>query len=291
MKKTLSILFILITQISYTAAQSAMDSLTITRLQWNVTNIEPGIVHRHVQEPWLYDCPQNINIIEVDLKKRKDLGIAIAATQQMQKTSITASENNALAAINGSYFDMKKGNSVCFFRQGEMVVDTTTANEFKMRVTGAIVVDKKGRINLIPWDKKTELKNIKKNKKANILASGPLMLRKGRYVALERSKFNTDKHPRSAIARTKDNKVLFVTVDGRHKGNAEGINIFELSQLLKLLGATEAVNFDGGGSTTLWLKDAPEEGVLNMPTDNKKFDHQGQRPVPNIILVKEKEKK
>ncbi|RZK18814.1 MAG: hypothetical protein EOO86_09245 [Pedobacter sp.] len=48
------------------------------------------------------------------------------------------------------------------------------------------------------------------------------------------------------------------------------------------------VNFDGGGSTTLWINGMPDGGIINYPTDNKKWDHEGQRKVANVILVKKK---
>jgi len=45
------------------------------------------------------------------------------------------------------------------------------------------------------------------------------------------------------------------------------------------------MNLDGGGSSTLYVNGATETGVVNHPSDNKKFDHLGQRPVANIIYV------
>ena len=48
------------------------------------------------------------------------------------------------------------------------------------------------------------------------------------------------------------------------------------------LGCTEAINLDGGGSSTMYIKD---EGVINFPSDNKQHDHEGERPVSNAILV------
>ena len=83
--------------------------------------------------------------------------------------------------------------------------------------------------------------------------------------------------------RTK--KTVFITVDGRRKGNATGVSIAELTHLIRILGGHDALNLDGGGSTTLWLEGAPENGVLNSPSDNGKFDHQGERKIPNIIYV------
>jgi exopolysaccharide biosynthesis protein len=54
------------------------------------------------------------------------------------------------------------------------------------------------------------------------------------------------------------------------------------------LGCTSSINFDGGGSTTLWVSGFPDGGVINYPTDNKKWDHEGQRKVANVVLIKKK---
>jgi exopolysaccharide biosynthesis protein len=55
---------------------------------------------------------------------------------------------------------------------------------------------------------------------------------------------------------------------------------------MRWLKAIDAINLDGGGSTTLWVNN--EIGVVNFPTDNKKWDHEGQRKVANVLLLKKK---
>ena len=82
---------------------------------------------------------------------------------------------------------------------------------------------------------------------------------------------------------TKDGWVYFIVVDGRFPGQAEGMTVSEMQVLCQSLGLYEAMNFDGGGSSTLWTKDF---GVMNHPYDNKVFDHKGERKVPNAIIVK-----
>ena len=120
------------------------------------------------------------------------------------------------------------------------------------------------------------------------MASGPIMLKNGRisdWSACGKS-FIEERHPRSAIYIKADGTVVFITVDGRSEGNAAGVSIPELAFLIRILGGKEAINLDGGGSTTLWLKGAPENGVLHYPSDNKLFDHAGERSVSNIFYVK-----
>ena len=284
MRKYFVILVLALCSVGTLKGQTASDSLAIVSAQWEIIHAQKGIIHKSASIPQLYQCPQVINLIEIDPGKGMKAGIALS--DGMKKTSRIASEHHALAAINGSYFDMKHGNSVCFLKTDRQVIDTTTINEFKLRVTGAIY-ERNGKMKLIPWNRQIEKKY--KRKVGTILASGPLLLKDGRVCdwSLCGKDFVQNKHPRSAVCMTKDGKILLVPVNGRFPGRAEGVNIPELAHLLRVLGGKDALNLDGGGSTTLWLSGAPENGVVNYPCDNKRFDHAGERGVPNIIYIYE----
>jgi Phosphodiester glycosidase len=77
--------------------------------------------------------------------------------------------------------------------------------------------------------------------------------------------FFTTAHPRTAIGITGHNTLLLVTVDGRQPGFSEGMSLDELAQLMIELGAVNALNLDGGGSTTMVIAD-PQPRVLNFPS-------------------------
>lgn len=260
------------------SAQTAEDSTAIVSARWE-TGVSPdGIIHRRAAVPHLYKGNQYINLIEIPAKGKHRYDIAVS---DMKPISQLAKENRAKAAINGSFYNMQKGNSVCFLKIGEEVVDTTTAGEFRIRVTGAVHTYKK-KLKVLPWSKEIEKKYRKR--KGTLLASGPLLLEDGKVCAWNMcdSSFVATKHPRSAVYTTKDGRTVFITVDGRSKGNAIGVSIPELAHLVRILGGDDALNLDGGGSTTLWMVDS---GVLNCPSDNGRFDHQGERKIPNIIYV------
>ena len=70
-------------------------------------------------------------------------------------------------------------------------------------------------------------------------------------------------HPRTAIGFSA-NKLFFVTVDGRQTGVSEGVTTSELADILLRFGIKNAVNLDGGGSTTLVFAD-PAVRVVNVP--------------------------
>lgn len=262
--------------------QTVSDSLAIVSAQWKIESPQKGIIHKYVSIPQLYQVPQSISLIEID--PGAGLKVGVTVSDKMRETSRMASEQGAIAAINGSYFDMKRGNSVCFLKVDRQVVDTTTLGEFARRVTGAISI-RKGKMKIISWNRQIEKQY--KGKKGIVLASGPLMLKDGRYCdwSLCEKDFIRTKHPRSAVALTKDGKILFITVDGRFPKHAGGVSIPELAHLIRILGGKDAINLDGGGSTTLWLSGAPDNGIVNYPCDNKRFDHRGERTVPNILYI------
>ena len=259
------------------------DSLLIIKADWKITTTPEGLTHKQAQIKGLFNSVQSINLIEIPRSAKMKVGIA--GDEGMKRTSQQATEKGALAAINGTYYNMVTGNSVCFYKINDQVLDTTTNGEFKSRVNGAIR-EVKGNIEIIDWNKEIEA-NYKKNK-GTVLASGPIMVDNGRISDWSNcsKSFIETRHPRSAIFTKKNGTIVFLTVDGRSEGNAAGMSIPELAYLAKILGAEDAINLDGGGSTTLWLKGAPENGVLNYPSDNKLFDHKGERSVSNIFYVK-----
>ena len=262
-------------------AQTAEDSIAIVSARWETTSGPENIVHRRAAVRNLYGGELSIKLGEIPRGKKLHFGIAVS---EMKKMTAHAEENQALAAINGSFYDMQKGNSVCFLKIGKEVIDTTTTREFELRVTGAVQVYKK-KLKVLPWNKQIESK-YRKNKGA-VLASGPLLIEDGEVCSWEMcdSSFVVTKHPRSAVFTTKDKRTVFITVDGRSKGNAIGVSLPELAHLIRILGGEDALNLDGGGSTTLWMKGSPDNGVVNYPSDNGKFDHQGERKIPNAIYV------
>jgi hypothetical protein len=83
--------------------------------------------------------------------------------------------------------------------------------------------------------------------------------------------------PRTAVARLANGKVLFIVVDGR-RAASRGLTLSELADVLLNLGATDAINLDGGGSSAMVINGA----VVNVPSDG------AQRAVPSVLMIKEK---
>ena len=107
-----------------------------------------------------------------------------------------------------------------------------------------------------------------------LVAGDPQLLRAGR--SLEPFAWVLQRDPRTAVALTADRRLLLVTVDGRQAGYSVGMTLPELTALFVRLGATDALNVDGGGSTTIVVKGR----VLNRPSDTT-----GERAVGNALAV------
>lgn len=105
---------------------------------------------------------------------------------------------------------------------------------------------------------------------AAAMPGGPLLIRDGRRQSVHawrEERFSeahlTGRQPRTAIARRADGMVLLVTVDGRRPGWSVGMTLIELSETLLALGAVEALNLDGGGSTTM----VRGNRIINRPSE------------------------
>jgi hypothetical protein len=93
------------------------------------------------------------------------------------------------------------------------------------------------------------------------------------------------KHPRSALGLTESGDLLLMSVDGRTSAGI-GMTTSELGQILLDLGVVNAANLDGGGSTTLVVKDCWIGDVVNHPSDNGSSDHHGARPVGSGLYIR-----
>lgn len=277
-------------------AQTPNDSTIIVNAAWHTVPLASGVVWKkiHWTQKELFGSNQSINILETRLRNRKvrfALASADSLTKQdktkgiLAKTSQLALKNDALAAVNGGFFDVKNGGSVDYLKINGQVIDTTrggSPNNLTFHSQAAITIHN-NRVAIVKGDKKWGWE--KSLRADNVLLTGPLLMLNGQTETLEKTPFNTNRHPRTCACLTHDKRLLVITIDGR-TNQAYGMSLPELTFLTKQLGCRDAINFDGGGSTTLYIKGQPEHGVVNYPCDNRLFDHAGERAVSNIFFIK-----
>lgn len=118
-------------------------------------------------------------------------------------------------------------------------------------------------------------------KAAVILGAGPRLLAAGQPLGESEPGFNVQtfyraRHPRTALGWRADGRFVMVTVDGRQPRKSVGMTIPELTALMREFGCVEAINLDGGGSTTMVVKNK----VINSPSDST-----GERAVSDVLLL------
>jgi exopolysaccharide biosynthesis protein len=284
----------------------AQDSAVVASAKWTTKKVTKGI---KLRQYWFNNSlfggsKQNINILDVKLSKKIRLDVG-AEPQVLKGTSTFGKESDAIAALNGTFFDMKNGGSMDYIRVDGKTLNPNRLQKNNIRALhqkAAITIDKK-QLRIEKWDSTDTWEE--RLQGDDIMVTGPLLLQHAELEQLDTGAMYAVRHPRTAIALM-GKKVLLITVDGRNE-RASGMSLYELAKFLKWLGASDAINLDGGGSTTLWIKGEPAGGIINFPSDNKKlqqttaykpgmdldnlpadqdkWDHSGERPVANVIMV------
>jgi len=113
------------------------------------------------------------------------------------------------------------------------------------------------------------------------VAGSPRLIEKGQVSPdITTRADGKQRHPRTAVG-IKDNKLYMVTVDGRQPGVSDGMTIYELTEMLLSQGIQEALNLDGGGSTTMAVRKQGDAVIklANIPSDGR------ERYVGNSIQI------
>lgn len=280
---------ILFTSLTLSGYAQDVDSLIFIKTKWQKTRVakQVKLFKYHFNDKNLFAANENISFIEVKNTGRKAVFAIGAEEKELITTSNFGLRDTAIAAINGNFFDVKNGGSVDFVKVNGKIINQNRLekNNNRARHQQAAVVINDGKISIKKWDETADWES--KLTEQNVMLNGPLLMLNHVKEILDTTAFNRLRHPRTCLGIKPNGRVILLTVDGRND-NSAGMSLPELTKIMNWLGCTGAINFDGGGSTTLWINGFANNGVINYPTDNKKWDHEGQRKVANVILVKKK---
>ncbi|GAA2181655.1 hypothetical protein GCM10009785_17540 [Brooklawnia cerclae] len=173
-------------------------------------------------------------------------------------TSSIAADNNALLAINGDYYGFRDTGIV--IRNGVLYRDEGAREGLAIYSDGTMAV----------YDETaTSGEQLLADGVWQTLSFGPALVDDGEIVdGIDQVEVDTNignhsiqgDQPRTAIGMIEANHFVFVVVDGRSDDSA-GVSVTELAEIMQSLGATEAYNLDGGGSSTMVY----EDGLVNDP--------------------------
>jgi exopolysaccharide biosynthesis protein len=228
----------------------------------------------------------NQQIFVLEIPDTADYTLRFAHEPRRTKTSEMARKRGAVAAVNGSFFDMDKHFPICYLRIdsvdiGENTPGKDTVNR-KYYQYGTLCLHNDS-VLILKTDSSRHWEEALPY--PDIMTAGPLLIWHDtlQYMRDDRT-FVTNRHNRTAVGIREDGTVLLVVADGRFKA-AAGLSLPELQQILRWLGCRDALNLDGGGSTTLFLNIDDYQGVINCPSDNGRFDHDGERGVSNAVMI------
>ncbi|SIT94006.1 phosphodiester glycosidase family protein [Pontibacter indicus] len=271
---------------------------------WKIDTLSPGFVrynYARYHEP--FASAQIVHVLEVNLASGEYELVMGNVFPEDSLSAVAERNTEALVAINGTYYELvENGQSSSFFKADNEIKTSVTVpagHKLFWKHEGAFFYDgAKKQMGIAYGDNATYTQM----PHANIISGSPMLIYAYKPVGetfakpqdkpLDQLDYEHPdrhqgvRHPRTAIATVDQNRVLLITVDGRHAGKSAGMSAKELTQFIQqYFNPAYALNLDGGGSTTLWIKG---EGVVNYPTDNKRFDHHGQRRIRNFIMVTEK---
>lgn len=298
-----TIIILALSAISAAAAAQNADSLAFVNASWEVTALPKGGEIRYASIP-MFGSVQSVSVAVYPAKKFRTgivegEGMSMGETKvkkghanHAMHTSVLAKAGKGKVAINGNYFNTKHFFPVCYTRIGKNVYGRTSSREASSRTNGAITISRNGhKVDIFTAD---TLKTDSVPEWYSVMAAGPVLVEDGvaRYYTPDEvgtnGGFFNRRHPRSLVgytvdAKGKTDKIYMVVIDGRFPGQGDGATIEECTKICTYLGLYEALNLDGGGSSTLWSK---ETGVVNYPYDNRTWDHEGERRVPNILIAR-----
>lgn len=186
-----------------------------------------------------------------------------------------------LVIANSTIKDIKPFNAVIPQDGYVLSLNGPTTQAIKAKIKAGDKLDV--HIKIIPFS--TSPKSI-----LHMVSGGPRLVKDGIvYVSKYEEQFKSDiaqgRSARTAVGVTRDNKLLLVTVDGlprkranRSEKSSIGMTLEELAELLINLGADEAMNLDGGSSTTMWI----DGKVVNRPVGSI------EQRVSNALIVRPK---
>jgi exopolysaccharide biosynthesis protein len=282
--------------------------------RWEARELREGLTHYVAHFEDLFGAPQIVNVLAVDLDHpalRIELTAADVYGLSRRPIAEIASHAGAVAAINGGFGARQSRREVGFgimkFR-GKVwpFGDDPTFPNHEAEGRNAIGIDRDGRWHFASrgregWETGSRWEGDWPEVEqamaggSRLVEDGqvhPLVVEattRGAYLesnVLRRLTFR--RHPRTAIGITPERIGLLVAVSGRHEGRAAGMTLEEAARLMVMLGSSDALEFDGGGSTTMWIA-GPGNGVVNYPSDNGQFDQEGARSLRLAVLVLEAE--
>lgn len=261
------------------ANNSASDTEQVEQDDWNYSS-EDTTIQISKMETGTGSDKITYYVADVQLEQANLLQSAFAKNafgrNITENTSTIAAANNAIFAINGDYYGFRDDGVI--IRNGTLYRDEPTRDALALLSDGTM-----------------KSYNEEELSSSDLLAEGvtqtysfgPILVKDGTVVDdFDKVVIDTNfgnrsiqgSNPRTGIGMIAPNHYVFIVVDGRNENYSKGMTLSEFAQVFKDLGATEAYNLDGGGSSTMYFMGR----VVNNPQGK-----QQERGVSDILYIAE----
>ena len=271
-----------------------VDPLPATMMEWlhpdSVRTVRLGseVTYRYV---WSAEGPWAMHLVRAELD-RCDLGLEVVAAPVAEGASggrarvsdlVAGHPRRVVAAVNGDFFT-PEGRPLGPEVVGGAVRTRTSRDALVFRGGDVPLLQRSGvrregdgwRVGPVEWRADdTGVAGVQ------VVGGFPELLDEGERVGdllvRENPSFAASRHPRTAVGWDAETRSFWiVVVDGRQGAYSTGMTLPELTRVFEELGAEEALNLDGGGSSVL---------VLNGVAVSHPSDATGERPVANALLL------
>lgn len=218
----------------------------------------------------------NVYVADITLKSAAYLKTAFAddtfGKNITDKTSVIASDHNAILAINGDFCGAQNRGYV--IRNGKLYRSTSSDSNQE-----DLVIDGDGNFSIVKEGNVTAA-NLLKNGAEQVLSFGPGLVKSSKVTVSENEEVGKAQvsNPRTAIGQIDSLHYVLVVSDGRTE-ESTGLSLYQLATFIKSLGVKTAYNLDGGGSSTLYFNGK----VINQPTTTGR--NINERSVSDIVYI------
>lgn len=235
-----------------------------------------GVVYGLQVKP---DPAMRIHVLKLDLDRTRlevtpgdrTLGREFVA----QTPSEYLTRSGLQAVVNGGYFTPFEGGSrggEDYYPHSGEAVDVSGASIANEIEASPVEPDEDERVNAIICIEGAAVE-IRDGQACapgtdHAMAAGPRLLARGDRRSFDDFglSYASNRHPRTAFGLSEDRRTgWLVVVDGRQDGVSDGASLIELTTIFAELGASDAINLDGGGSTAMVVQRGSGAHVLNSP--------------------------
>lgn len=255
----------------------------VATYDWTTHTVRSGIIYKTGTFSLFGSKQRRIYILDVTLNSTNTLRIGFSSDNE--NTVDRCKSYGAIVGINGGYFTMSgtteknpyiriNGTTVQAGNTGVNPIFTNAVLTIKNNVASVSKVIGSG------WSLNLEAAKIPFSEASDVIVCGPILLTSGEIEDIDMS----NSHNYSQTSRTglgvleEGTRVMMVVIDS--KGSVTGVSTLQLAKIMQALGCVNAMNFDGGGSSTMYVQGQGDNGRVNFP-----YGGTWMRPVESVIYV------